>query len=470
MAAKVKNNAVEFWRIIFTLGVAYFHFNLMGMLINAQRVPGKDFFPIMTGGWVLGFFLYLTGYFMMAHYTRREDSIDRAHAFKPAWNYFWTRIKGLLPALFLGTLFVFVLRNVAVGTPIEAIPTLLIRSLFEFFGFYQLGVTGMNDVAGNNMLTELLAGESPSGIRAGMMSGGTPLWNGPGWYISAIIIVSVIIYWVLCKNKDFFLGVFCPLMIVGCYGYMGLAAGMNWNRGELSFLMLPTNLIRVTGGICIGCLMWFVVDWIKSKKIAETYKTAWNVLSVALTAFMLYTLWFGVQWSENQHNVFLIVFTVIVLVGDDAVSKALNNKFSAYCGKISLYWYVSHWGLVMLLPVVFPDMDYLVMCGVYFVLSFVVANVLMLIDTKLFKPMIAAASKGDCKRLVVAGVVAAVLLLGSYVAVQVTNPNFDFVNSEVRAAYEKKQAEQAVSDEGEQGQSSKSLSGSAAALAQAQKK
>ena len=87
----------------------------------------------------------------------------------------------------------------------------------------------------------------------------------------------------------------------------------------------------------------------------------------------------------------------------------------------------------------------LVMCGVCFVLSSIVSNVLMFIDTKLLKPMFAAASRGDYKRLVITGVTAVVLLFGSYAAVQIVNPSFDFVNSEARAAYEKEQAERANS-------------------------
>lgn len=424
MAAKAKNNAVEFWRIIFTFGVSYFHFNLMGMLLNEGKVPGVDFQPILTGGWVLGFFLFLTGYFMMAHYNRRADSIDSSKAHVYAWTYFWTRVKGLLPPLLLGTIFVFIVRNVAVGTPLVVIPTLLIRSLFEFFGLYQLGVTGMNDIASNADLVSFLANEGPSGFVAGMTSYSQNLWNGPGWYISAIIITSVVIYWVLCKNKDAYLGLFCPLIIIGAYGYMGLNGNMQWDETVTGFLMIPTKLIRVTAGICVGSLMWYVVQWIKEKEIAEKHALAWNALAVSFTVFMLFTLWNGVLWTENQNNFFLIVFTIIILVGQDVVNKALNNEFSAYCGRISLYWYVSHWGLVMLLPVLLPELDYLPLCGVYFVCCFVVSNVLMWLDNRLMKPLVAKASKeGDRKQVMVVFAAVFVLLLGSYVACQVVAPN-----------------------------------------------
>lgn len=390
---KAKNNAVEFWRIAFTIGVMFFHFNVFTNLRCLGRVPGKDFHPILTGGWVLGYFLFLTGYFMMASYMKKEKQglIDHEHAYKPAWAYFWSRIKGLMPAFVLGTLFVFIVRNIAIDTPISKIPVYLVRAGFEFLGLYQIGMNGMHDVTSNADLIELLAGDAPSGVRAGIMTGGTPLWNGPGWYISAIIIVSVLIYYVLCKNKDFFVGFFCPLMIIGCYGFWGLGAGEQWDRTAVSFLGLPTNLIRVTGGLCVGALMYFVVDWLKKHEISKRYKVIWNIVAVGLAAFFIYTLIFGITWTENQHNLFLIPFTAMVLVGDDVVSKFLSGPlggFSAYVGKLSLYMYISHWGWVYLLPAKFAQVEYLPMAGMYVLFSFITANVLMLIDDKCIKPLI----------------------------------------------------------------------------------
>lgn len=50
--------------------------------------------------------------------------------------------------------------------------------------------------------------------------------------------------------------------------------------------------------------------------------------------------------------------------------------------------YISHWGLVYLLPALFPEMAYLPMAGAYVVLSFVVANILIAICDKVISPAI----------------------------------------------------------------------------------
>ena len=391
MEKKVKNNTVEFWRMVFTIGVMFFHFNMFGRLLGMGEYPTN---AIFKGGFVLGFFLFLSGYFMMASFMKKDANgmINSKESYKHAWSYFWSRVKGLLPAMFLGTLVTFVLRNITVGTKLKDIPVYLYRAAYEFIGLYQIGMNGMSDSVSAGQLSEILAEEAPSGIMAGINSGATPLWMGPGWYISAIIVSSVIMYWILCKNKDFFIGVFCPLFIIGYYGWTGMNGYESSNiREYTSFLMLPGNIARVIAGMCIGCLMYFVVDWIKKNQIAENHKVGWNIFAVIVTGFTCYTLWAGIEWSETQNNFSLIIMTVICLVGSDVVSKFLNgplNKVSGGVGKLSLYFYVGHWGWVSFLPYAFPKMGYMQMAGLYVLLTAVTAVVIMILNDKVVQPLL----------------------------------------------------------------------------------
>ncbi len=47
---KVKNNAVEFWRIVLTIGVTFFHFNVFTNVMMLGRVPGETCPAIFAGG------------------------------------------------------------------------------------------------------------------------------------------------------------------------------------------------------------------------------------------------------------------------------------------------------------------------------------------------------------------------------------------------------------------------------------
>ncbi|MGT2937611.1 acyltransferase family protein [Streptococcus caprae] len=362
-------------------------------MLALHHIPGKDFHPWFNGGYVLGFFLFVTGYFMTASFERKRQNnlLDPANAHVSAWQYFWTRVKGLMPASILGFIVVFSIRNYAIKTPLSQISLYLIKAGYEILGLYQIGMNGYTEGTGlEGTGLEGLKGALNAVAESRMGAAPAVLWNGPSWYISAIIITSVIIYYVLVKNRDFFLGFFVPFMIIATYGYTGFAQESGFQRTQLHFLGLPTNIMRVTGGICIGVLMYYVVQWIKEKQIVEKHKAAWNTFAVLLSAFVSWTVWAGISWSEIQNNLFLIPFTVVVIVGQDPISKFLSDqlgKFSVHVGQLSLYIYISHWAYITLFQTApFSKKAYVPMAFTYIGLCLLTGYVLMLIDTKLIQP------------------------------------------------------------------------------------
>lgn len=373
-SVKKKNNAVEFWRFIFTIAVAFGHFNSFTW---AAKIPAEDL--IMTGGRVLGLFLFLSGYFMMVSFKRKQakKETEKEAPGKQAWKYTGKRWLGLYPAMLGGVVLAFIVRNWIAGTPLSKIPSLLAGSLFEFLGLYQLGLVGYNEQKSTEQLLEF--------INEGNVS---PLWNGPLWYISAILIVSVIIYYVLAKNEDFFIAFFCPIVIIGSYGFSMLNQGAAFLRTTTGWLGIPNNLLRVAAGICVGCLMYYVVEYLKKKEFSKKLTVTFTILNALLIAFFIYTIWNGIAWNEFANNAFIIPFTIIMLVQKDLISKLLDNGVSAYLGKLSLYFYCCHIVFVFLLPYLFPDMSYITMAIAFVVACFIWSNVMMLFDDFVVTPLI----------------------------------------------------------------------------------
>lgn len=370
---KTRNNAVEFWRFLFTVAIAFGHYNSFAW----TSIPKEEW--IMSGGRVLGLFLFLSGYFMMASYKRKKEKgvFEGESPAKAAWKYTGKRWLGLYPAMLGGVTLAFIVRNWIAHTPLSKIPSLLAGSLFEFFGLFQLGLVGYNE---QKTTADLLTYMDGGGL--------SPLWNGPLWYISAILIVSVIIYYVLVKNEDFFIAVFCPVLIIGSYGFSVLNQGGAFPRTTTGWLGFPNNLLRVAAGICVGCLMYYVVEYFKKKKFTKGMTITFTVLNVLLSAFFIYTIWNGIKWSEFAHNAFIIPFTIILLVQKDYLSNILNNEVSGVLGKLSLYYYCCHIVLVFLLPYLFPSMSYHVMAVIFVLACFIVASFMMFIDDYVITPYI----------------------------------------------------------------------------------
>ena len=98
-----KISTIELWRFILTIGIALGHLNSF-IWSNTNETL------IFTGGRVLSFFLFLSGYFLMAHYQKHKKT-DSTTPAKSAWKYTGERFKALYPTIFMGVLFAFIVRN-----------------------------------------------------------------------------------------------------------------------------------------------------------------------------------------------------------------------------------------------------------------------------------------------------------------------------------------------------------------------
>ena len=229
-----KISTIELWRFILVLAIALGH-------LNTFIWQGKGETIFFTGGRVLAFFMFLSGYFLMAHYKKQKNK-DASPA-KQAWQYTGKRFKALYPILFIGVLLAFIVRNAINGTRITQIFGVFMDSIWEFLGISQIGAVGLLEL--KSMTFDISLGTSQ-------------LWNGPLWYISALIIAGLILYYVVSKSEDFFAGFFAPVFIILTYASVGLTDA-GWDRTVLNAIEFPNGLARVMAGMCLGMLMYYIV-------------------------------------------------------------------------------------------------------------------------------------------------------------------------------------------------------------------
>ncbi len=333
-----KITSIELWRFIFTVAIALGHLNTF-----VWRETGENL--IFTGGRVLAFFLFLSGYFLMAHYKKVKtngSNKDEAPS-KQAWKYAGGRFKALYPALFMGVLLAFIVRNAINGTKITQIFGVFMDSIWEFLGISQIGAVGLLEL-------KTLTFDTTLGV--------SQLWNGPLWYISALIVASLILYYVVSKSEDFFTGFFAPVFVILTYASAGLTSA-GWDRTMVNAIGFPNGLARVMAGMCLGMLMYYVVEYFRKKKFSEVMTMAFSLLHIGIAIFFLYTIYAGITWSEFTNGIILFIFAVVLLTNKDYIS-VLYNKSSvcAFLGRLSLYYYAIHIVFVFLLAYLFPEMSY----------------------------------------------------------------------------------------------------------------
>lgn len=366
-----RNNAIELWRFIFTVGISFGHFHSFG--IRPLGISPSEW--IMNGSRLLAAFVVLSGYFMMDGYMRKAKAGTlQGSAASQSWGYFGKRYLTLGPVTFLAVLAGFIVQNVINHTALSAIPTLFVNSLYEFFGLNQMGIVGVYETTTTAALSEALAG----GVT-------TTIWNGPIWYVSALLLGGTLLYYLLAKNKDLFVGLLCPLIIIGVYGYEGYnsissGSGRMFVKGMLGWLSLPNGILRVVAGMCVGVLLWYIVDYVRSRELTSKGIAFLTVLNLLFTVIFLYTLWFGIPWGEFQHELMQTAFMAVLLIGKDGLSRIYNRKWAGYLGRVSLYFFVSHIPMTFALTALFPDMPYLGLAGLFFFGTLVVAILFKLLD------------------------------------------------------------------------------------------
>lgn len=329
---------IGLWSFIFVVAIALGNLNIIVWHNTGENL-------VFTGGYVLAFFMFLAGYFLMAHYKKQKKSTKNKEEApsKQAWKYAGSRFKALYPALFIGVLLAFIVRNAINGTEITQIFGVFMDSVWEFLGISQIGAVGLLEL--KSMTFDATLGVSQ-------------LWNGPLWLISAIIISSLILYYVVSKSEDFFTGFFAPVFVIITYASAGLTeAGLD--RTMVNVIGFPNGIARVMAGMCLGMLMYYVVEYFRKKKFSEVMTMAFSLLHIGIAVFLLYTIYAGITWSEFTNGIVLFVFCVVLFTNKDYISVLYDkSNVCAFLGRLSLYYYAIHIVFVFLLAYLFPEMGY----------------------------------------------------------------------------------------------------------------
>ncbi len=305
--------SIDLWKFLFVIAIVINN-------INKVVWQEKGVSLVFTGSLFASFFMFISGYFLMEHLkndkSRKDCSIK-------ALNYTKKRISYVYPAMVGGITLAFVIRNIILKTNLRRIFRVFMNSLFEFLGLSQIGIKALN-------------------------TGITGLWNEPLWYLSALVIVSFILYYILAKNEDFFVGILAPVLII-----------INFALNSYQDFAFPLSLLRVATGLTIGILSYYVVNYFKKKKFSETLMMVFSILHIALAMFFIYTSYTGFSWNYYAYAFLMLIFAIVLLVNKDYVAVLYNDSSLCYfLGRLTLYFYCSHIGFAYLLAWMFPSMSY----------------------------------------------------------------------------------------------------------------
>lgn len=197
---------------------------------------------------------------------------------------------------------------------------------------------------------------------------------GATWYISAMIIVLMVIYPLLLKNRNYFLWVFAPLAAVLGYGFIrqhdGAFLTTVWNG------FYYAGIVRALAGMCLGACVYLAAERLAAKA-APSGAVRWllTALEVGILVFASTRMYGDVGMDLA---IFLIIafalLTTISFSGFTYTHRLFSKLNIKYIEQFSIALYLSHGRVAGMLGRLYgASADYQQMLPIYFTVCFLTA-------------------------------------------------------------------------------------------------
>ena len=308
----MKNRAIEFYRFVFAIVICMHH--IRGTVTSSGRF--SNFFG--AGYLAVDLFFMVSGYLLAAHYDNHREEDAALEPGGAAIRYAADRWKRLFAFhtyawLFAGAVQIYVWKSITWKSAFS-------DGFFEFFMLESLGMGSNGRV------------------------------NGPGWYCSALIICSFLIYYLLSKDKKSYLHFVVPVSCALIFSYFFNKYG-HLNRWTQNPLLVCDGLFRGFAEMGIGCICYDAVSKIKRGGVHVTKHEGllWGTGEIILFCLILFTMWMpsGYKIGQDVPLEFICIplmaaFIIIVFSEKSCVFKLMDNAVCGYLGKISLHIYLNH--------------------------------------------------------------------------------------------------------------------------------
>lgn len=357
-----RNYQLDVLKFIFTLFVVLTH-----TITFVDDTSPLNASQLNSLGWIsVHFFFIVSGLLMVNSITKKEKYSDSENSGRLALGFTISKFKGFAMGYFVA-LFIGIALNMYYyrATPLTSL-NMMSKVFPELFGLTEAG---------------LFFGE---------------INPAASWYISALLIVSLPLSYMLIKNRSSFLYVIAPLLAVTCVGYM-YYTDPYMHRAFFNGLFLG-GLVRALCGLCFGVIAWNI-----SCKVSVLKKKS-AVIFITVAEILLYAVFFLVFLTNlgnaKVHYSIMLILPIaigITFSGVSYMSRLFRLSVFKHVGSISLAIFLTHDIARRFVSIIFPKEGYInqsiYMIAVTAVLCVVYAVVIKLVRmlwNKVLKPVFSA--------------------------------------------------------------------------------
>ena len=290
-----KTNSIYLYKIIFTFIVALCHYPIL-------------YRHIYNHGGVYGLYVVVDAFFMISGYLLYKN-IDRyKERYDSAWKYTLNKYKQMWPK-YIAT---FIMTFIVICYVEEIRGFGILKKLYDsFFEIILLQAIGLNRE-----------------------------WdyiNPPTWYISVIIIVGYVMFYMLSKHRDVFVRFIAPICLVIGFSYIYRNVGSMDAVKDTFGVYGNTPLIR---GFCDMCLGMYAVK--VNEFLQDKIKKTW-ILKLFANVLLVITLVSG-AFSEQTSNdfAFIGILFIIIAIGFVPRKRFAIDGFIEKFSSLTLNIYLLH--------------------------------------------------------------------------------------------------------------------------------
>ncbi len=352
-----KNYEIDFIKLLSTLGIMYYH---------AGKFNSDGNFFFQTKGYLfVEIFFMISGFFMAMSLFNADKkgknlgNIEfighKISAFYP--QYIFAFVEGFI-------LFSFVVWDISYKEALVSVP-------------YTLG--------------ELLLLKN-SGITKSIS-----FYNGPTWYLSAMIIAMFVIFPFLKKYKEKFASYIAPIVAVFGYAFCAnsdkkvLDQQANWAS------ITTIGNIRAFAGICLGIVIFYISIYFKKKytftKAGVVISYIFQILLVPVMIYIMRNRGIALKFKAGSDYTFVIlafILLTITFIRKPYLNKILGAKPLRLLYNLSLPLFLTHKAWVEVIRTRLADYTfekqiiiYTAVVVVTAILCFVVSKIFVIIGNKI---------------------------------------------------------------------------------------
>lgn len=308
-----KNNQIDFVKFFLSICVFLFHARSFADKHTYIREISNKF------GWFsVHFFFVISGLFMAVHYSKVKDkSTDNCG--KESIQYVLKKFRSIAPLYFSSFLVCFTARLIYEISDrrdkdiLTVTVEFILKSVPEMFSVHMSGVR-------------------PVGI------------DNVTWYLSAMLLAMIPLYYIMRKNPDFFFFILSPMLSLGLFGAFYRSDEPLINQNKMIFIFTG-GFLRAVCGICFGALSYQIAEIIRKKTDSKRKRIYITLTEIFLTLIFLY-VWFEPTLNAKVLFPTALLFPLLLAIMYSEmsyISKLFRSGVFKYCGTLSFRIYLNHY-------------------------------------------------------------------------------------------------------------------------------